>query len=228
MSEAATKITLVDHYAHAPKEIAQHLDDLFALLGENEDHVFRCTCEEGDVPRGSMEWDTNAYNHHRDCPSGWFYHYQVLLLGLARYFKEDAGSLVERRALDVAMEENDRWRGLTKAAQERERIATDTYNGQQQSYRELETLYQGAQERALKAEADAATLQQLIQRYLDDIQMSPLELNAGLRAHPGAALLAELDAARAVVAVARELWATDVDLLNAISAYDAAVNARPE
>lgn len=43
-------------------------------------------------------------------------------------------------------------------ARERERVATDTYNGQQQSHRELETLYQGSQERALKAEAELARL----------------------------------------------------------------------
>lgn len=43
-------------------------------------------------------------------------------------------------------------------AEQRERIAAEAYNGQQQSYRELETLYQAAQERALRAEADAAEL----------------------------------------------------------------------
>lgn len=47
---------------------------------------------------------------------------------------------------------------LTSARELAERravIASETYNGQQQSYRELETLYQAAQERAIKAEAIA-------------------------------------------------------------------------
>lgn len=82
-------IALVDHYVRTPAEIVKDLDGLLDLLGENESHVFRCTCEEGDTPRGSWEYDTNAYNHHRDCPSGSAYHYEVLLRGLARYFRED-------------------------------------------------------------------------------------------------------------------------------------------
>lgn len=83
------KINLIDHYAHTPAEIATNLDGLLELLGENEDHVFRCTCEEFDPPRGMYHYDDNSYSHHRDCPGGSFYHYQVLLAGLARYFRED-------------------------------------------------------------------------------------------------------------------------------------------
>lgn len=49
-------------------------------------------------------------------------------------------------------------------AEQRERIAADAYNGQQQSYRELETLYQASQERALRAEADATALQEAAER----------------------------------------------------------------
>lgn len=86
-------IALIDFYKQSPAELASNLDGLLELLSENEDHVFRCTCEEGDVPRGSWEWDTNAYNHHRDCPSGSFYHYEVLLRGLARYFREEGKEL---------------------------------------------------------------------------------------------------------------------------------------
>jgi len=97
-------------------------------------------------------------------------------------------------------------------ARERERIATEAYNQQQTSYRELETLYQAATERALKAEADAAAQQKALDAavayvtythaayhgdtnqvelwaiYHDAIRTIP----AGK--HPGAALLAEHDA----------------------------------
>jgi hypothetical protein len=75
----------------------------------------------------------------------------------------------------------------------------------------------------IEAEADVTALQQLIQRYLDDVTISPLELNEGLRAHPGAALLAELDMARKVVEQARVGWTEQLE--QAIAAYDAAVKA---
>lgn len=84
-----SNIALVDHYAQSPTEIAKNLDELLVILGENEDHIFRCTCEEHDPPRGSYCYDDNSYSHHRDCPSGGCYHYEVLLRGLARYFRED-------------------------------------------------------------------------------------------------------------------------------------------
>jgi hypothetical protein len=84
------KIALIDHYAETPSKIAHDLDQLAVFLSENEETVFRCTCEDDDEhPRGYMEYDTNAYIHADDCPSGWPYHYQVLLRGLARHFRED-------------------------------------------------------------------------------------------------------------------------------------------
>ena len=82
-------IALVDNYTQTPEKTATDLDDLLALLGENESHIFRCTCDEHDPPRGSMDYDVNAFEHHRDCPSGSFYHYEVLLRGLARFLRED-------------------------------------------------------------------------------------------------------------------------------------------
>ncbi len=51
------------------------------------------------------------------------------------------------------MSEQDPQRELAQA-RERERIAAETYNQQQTSYRELEALYQSMTERALAAEAD--------------------------------------------------------------------------
>lgn len=84
------KINLIDYYAEEPAKLAKDLEALVYLLGEREAEVFRCTCEDDpDRPRGTMEYDTNAYIHADDCPSGSFYHYQVLLLGLARHFRED-------------------------------------------------------------------------------------------------------------------------------------------
>lgn len=61
-----------------------------------------------------------------------------------------------QQAVELGKNEVARLGAELRAAQERERVATDTYNGQQQSYRELETLYQASQERALKAEAELA------------------------------------------------------------------------
>lgn len=78
-------------------------------------------------------------------------------------------------------------------ARQREKIATETYNGQQQSYRELETLYQAAQGRALEAEADAAAFRERVVATcrigggglyaIEELLKEP---------HPGTALLAEL------------------------------------
>lgn len=87
----ATRILLIDHYTQTPAEIAKNLEGLIELIGEREEEIYRCTCEDGDTPRGSWEWDTNAYNHHRDCPSGSAYHYEVLLRGLVRHFREEGG-----------------------------------------------------------------------------------------------------------------------------------------
>lgn len=82
-------IKMIDHYTTTPEKIVKDLEDLLVILGENEDHIFRCTCEEHDPPRGSYSYDDNSYDHHRDCLSGSAYHYDVLLRGLARYFNED-------------------------------------------------------------------------------------------------------------------------------------------
>ena len=46
------------------------------------------------------------------------------------------------------------------AAHERERIAAEAYHGQQQSYRDLEALYQAMTERAQAAEAELARRRQ--------------------------------------------------------------------
>jgi hypothetical protein len=51
-------------------------------------------------------------------------------------------------------------------ARRREQVACATYDGQQQSYRELETLYQASQERALRAEADALALRTAALAYV--------------------------------------------------------------
>lgn len=78
-----------------------------------------------------------------------------------------------------------------RAAQERERIASETYNGQQQSYRELETLYQAAQGRALEAEAEVTALRNLDQldRALEAMTIS--EVNSA-RARIDTALVPQL------------------------------------
>lgn len=84
-----SKIQLIDHYAEEPVKLAHDLESLATLLAEREEEVFRCTCDDDpEHPRGSWESDTNAYNHGRECPSGDAYHYHVLLLGLARHFRE--------------------------------------------------------------------------------------------------------------------------------------------
>ena len=83
-------INLIDHYAATYAKLVEDLEALDVFLSENEENIFRCTCEDGDIPRGSWEYDTNAYNHADNCPSGSGYHYHVLLAGLARYFKEHA------------------------------------------------------------------------------------------------------------------------------------------
>ena len=89
------KIELIDNYADEPAKIAKDLEALAYLLGEREEEVYRCTCEDDpEHPRGSWEYDTNAYNHGRECPSGLAYHHQVLLLGLARYFDARVGKEV--------------------------------------------------------------------------------------------------------------------------------------
>lgn len=82
------KIQLIDGYSDEPAKLAKDLEALASLLGEREAEVYRCTCEDDEHPRGYMEYDTNAYIHHDDCPSGMVYHHRVLLLGLARHFGE--------------------------------------------------------------------------------------------------------------------------------------------
>lgn len=82
-------IVLVDHYAESASDCAKVLEGLDAYLGEYEERIFPCTCEDGDVPRGSYESDTGAYNHHRNCPQGTYYHYHVFLAGVARYLREE-------------------------------------------------------------------------------------------------------------------------------------------
>jgi hypothetical protein len=115
-------------------------------------------------------------------------------------------------------------------ARQREQIACATYDGQQQSYRELETLYQANQGRALAAEADAQALRTAALAY---VTSATYEERARLRAelevlatveHPGVMLLAELAAARAYLAYVLETYpptsATEAQLR---AAYDANV-----
>lgn len=126
-------------------------------------------------------------------------------------------------------------------ARERERIISKTYDGQQQSYRELEALYQAAQERALQAEADAQGLRTTALAYVtsatyDDRARLRAELHVlATVEHPGVLLLAELEAARTVIAAARQSyevleWPRDArsDLVRALAAYDAAVKGGSE
>lgn len=71
---------------------------------------------------------------------------------------------------DTLYAELDRWRAASAElaqAQGRERVATEAYNQQQSSYRELETLYQAAIERAQQidhAEAGAAAYRQALEQ----------------------------------------------------------------
>lgn len=81
------KIALIDHYTMTPAELAKQLAKLDEFLIDRSTELYRCTCEDDDEhPRGYMEYDTNAYIHHDDCPSGMEYHWHVLLAGLAEYF----------------------------------------------------------------------------------------------------------------------------------------------
>lgn len=83
------QIDLIDHYKESAEDCAKVLDGLDCYLGEYEERIFPCTCEDGDVPRGSYESDTGAYNHHPDCPQGTYYHYHVFLAGIARFLREE-------------------------------------------------------------------------------------------------------------------------------------------
>lgn len=87
-------------------------------------------------------------------------------------------------------------------AEQRERIAAEAYNGQQSSYRELETLYQASQERAIRAGADAAAREDALGRireYIEDMRYGrvlsdrdrALVIEVLAAVHPGTALLAE-------------------------------------
>lgn len=83
------QIKLIDHYVESAEDCAKVLEGLNCYLGEYEERIFPCTCEDGDVPRGSYEYDTGAYNHHPDCPQGTYYHYRVFLEGIARFLREE-------------------------------------------------------------------------------------------------------------------------------------------
>lgn len=83
------QIKLIDNYVESAPDCATVLEGLDCYLAEYEERIFPCTCEDGDVPTGSWEYDTNAYNHHPDCPQGMYYHYHVFLAGIARYLREE-------------------------------------------------------------------------------------------------------------------------------------------
>lgn len=151
-----------------------------------------------------------------------------------------------------------------EVAEQRERIAAEAYTGQQQSYRELETLYQASQERALRAEeerdadvfnshiilseamsarSDAAALREALnvliagikvhaRKDLDGYQLITNTAAVFARStldfrRSGTHLLAELAAARAIVATLRRHWDAGGEVWGSIdrdfAAYDAAV-----
>jgi hypothetical protein len=86
------QIKLIDHYMESAEDCAKVLEGLDNYLGEYEERIFPCTCEDGDEPKGSMDYEVNAYTHHRDCPQGTYYHYHVFLAGIARYLREEVQS----------------------------------------------------------------------------------------------------------------------------------------
>lgn len=79
-------IPLIDHYKVTPLELTKQLRRLDTFLADNAEKVYACTCEDYEPPRGSYEYDTDAYNHHEDCPCDSEYHWHVYLEGLAQYF----------------------------------------------------------------------------------------------------------------------------------------------
>jgi chromosome segregation ATPase len=101
-------------------------------------------------------------------------------------------------------------------AGQREQVATDAYNGQQQSYRELEALYSAMTERAQKAEASNASLYYaaweivnapMTEKHLQGASDTYMIRRKALRdllqqAYPGRQLLAQLEAAHDAV----EAW----------------------
>jgi|GEM_PF-2606422 hypothetical protein len=114
---------------------------------------------------------------------------------------------------------------LLTQAQERERIATEAYNQQQTSQRELEALYQAALVDWQKARADNAALLGIARRAhqvatyataLDDLSA----LNAE---HPGAALLSELTDLRGALATAQAELDRSQPIVIAAARLDATV-----
>lgn len=90
--------------------------------------------------------------------------FQILRGGYNRIRQERDRAELERDRLAAAMrQEDDEHAALLAelaAAHERERIAAEAYHGQQQSYRDLEALYQAMTERAQAAEAELARRRQ--------------------------------------------------------------------
>lgn len=82
-----------------------------------------------------------------------------------------------------------------------------------------------------QAEEDATVLRNallMLIRHGAGNVLSPDDFDhvqAALSVNAGAALLAELEAARKVVSIAREEWATSADLMNAIADYNEALKA---
>lgn len=68
-------------------DCARVLEGLDRYLGEYEEDIFPCKCEDGDERRGSWESDTGAYNHLQECMQGSYYHYHRFLAGVAQYLR---------------------------------------------------------------------------------------------------------------------------------------------
>lgn len=90
IKDSGKTIALIDGYTNDLANMIASLENLDYLLSERSEEVYRCTCNDDEEnPKGVYEYDTNAFTHSNDCPSGWEYHYHVLLIGLAEYFKKE-------------------------------------------------------------------------------------------------------------------------------------------
>lgn len=87
--------------------------------------------------------------------------------------EEVASAFVYDVAMIALAEQNTALESQLGQSQQRERIAAEAYNGQQQSYRELETLYQASQERALKAEAELERVRTVAADLIDQYMRYP-------------------------------------------------------
>jgi hypothetical protein len=81
------QIKFTNGHSASATETSEYLTNIANWLEDRAETIYECTCEDYESPRGYMEYDTNAYIHHEDCPTWQEDNHSIILRSVAAFLK---------------------------------------------------------------------------------------------------------------------------------------------